>query len=143
MIRMPRLSAAIDLTDGGSIQFLASPSLDMMNALYFTALTPVLEGVEGWPVQLRTEMAPDLLAELDFLLEYPAGDPGLVGTLADNIWIYPELWDSVQSLIDAVRSMPDGIGELDLSPGIQGLIYQATFRYPDDLDRGTFEGIEY
>ncbi len=136
---MPRLTPTRVDAEIRSIQFAASPSLDLMNAMYFTSLVPQMEGVEGWPVRLRDEMAPDLLAELDFLYNYPAGDPGLMGTLGDNLFARPETWRSVDALIEYVESMPDGIGELDANPGIQGLIYQATFRYPDDFDRETYE----
>ena len=135
---MPRLSQTTTI-ETPSVQFVASPSLDMMNAMYFTGHVTQSEGVEGWPVELRRQMAPDLLAELDFMSDYPAGDPGVLGTLCDNLFIHPEAQRSVDALISYVESMPDGIGELDQAPGIQGLIYQATFRYPDDLDREAYE----
>jgi DNA-binding transcriptional ArsR family regulator len=135
---MPRLTQTIEKETPAAIEFAVSPSLDMMNAMYFTSLVPQLEGVEGWPVALRREMAPDLLAELDFLYNYPAGDPGMMGTLGDNLFIHPETWRDVRSLVAYVRSMPDGIGELDHAPGIQGLIYQTTFRYPDDVDGAVY-----
>jgi ArsR family transcriptional regulator len=112
-----------------------------MNAMYFTGHLTQSEGVEGWPVELRRVMAPDLLAELDFMFEYPAGDPGVLGILCDNLFIHPEAWRDVDALIAYVESMPDGIGELDQAPGIQGLIYQATFRYQDEADPALFEGL--
>jgi DNA-binding transcriptional ArsR family regulator len=115
----------------------------MMNAMYFTSLVPHLDGIEGWPVQLRTEMPPDLLAELDFLYNYPAGDPGLMGTLGDNLFARPDLWSNVAALVSYIRSMPDGIGDLERAPGIQGLIYQTTFRYPDEIDRAEYEAMPH
>jgi ArsR family transcriptional regulator len=139
---MPRLTPTAEIKSP-SVEFIVSPTLDMMNAMYFTSLVPQLEGVEGWPVQLCREMAPDLRAELDWLYNYPAGDPGLMGTLGDNLFAHPETWGEVSSLAAYVRSMPDGIGELDKEPGIQGLIYQTTFRYPDDVERSEYEGLSH
>lgn len=137
---MPRLSQTT-LIDAPAVQFACSPALDMMNAMIFTSLVPQLEGIDGWPQRLRGEMAPDLLAELDSLYNYPAGDPGIMGTLGDNLFTHPELWGAVESLISFVRAMADGTGDSEASPGIQGLIYQATFRYPDDLERAAYEAL--
>jgi DNA-binding transcriptional ArsR family regulator len=139
---MPRLTQTAEI-EKPTVEFVVSPSLDMMNAMYFTSLVPEQEGVEGWPVALRREMAPELLAELDFLYNYPAGDPGIMGTLGDNLFIHPEAWRNVDALVAYIRSMPDGIGELDRAPGIQGLIYQTTFRYPDDIDQSQYEGLPH
>jgi DNA-binding transcriptional ArsR family regulator len=139
---MPRLTQTVEI-ESPKVEFVVSPSLDMMNAMYFTSLVPQLEGVEGWPVELRREMAPDLLAELDFLYNYPAGDPGLMGTLGENLFVHPETWRDVKALVGYVRSMPDGIGDIDRAPGVQGLIYQTTFRYPDDIDHSEYEGMPH
>jgi len=135
---MPRLSQTATI-EAPAIQFVASPTLDMMNAMYFTGYVTQSEGVEGWPVALRREMAPDLLGELDFMLDYPAGDPGLLGTLCDDLFVHPKAWRDVDALASYVERMPDGVGEIDRAPGIQGLIYEAMFRYPDDLDRAEYE----
>jgi DNA-binding transcriptional ArsR family regulator len=115
----------------------------MLNAMYFTSLVIQNEGVEGWPVEVRKEMAPDHLAELDFLFTYPAGDPGIMGTLSDDLWVQPEARRDVDSLIAYVQSMPDGIGEIDVAPGIQGLIYETVFRYPDDVDRAYYASLPH
>jgi len=131
---MPRLAPAVEELKTPSVEFVTSVPQDMMNAMYFTSLVIQNEGVEGWPVQLRKEMAAELLAELDFLYGYPAGDPGIMGTLGDNLFTHPEAWRDLESLVRYVEGMPDGIGELDGAPGIQGLIYQTTFRYPDEVD---------
>jgi len=112
--------------------------LDMMNALYFTGHVTISEGVEGWPVDLRREMAPELLAELDFAFDYPAGDPGVLGTLCDNLFVHPEAWRDLDALVSYVKDMPDGIGEPEKSPGIQGLVYQAMFRYQDEVDGSVY-----
>jgi DNA-binding transcriptional ArsR family regulator len=138
---MPRLSQATPAQQ--AIEFVVSVTLDLMNAMYFTSLVPQTEGVDGWPLRLREEMAPDLLAELDFLYNYPAGDPGLMGTLGDNLFVHPETWGDVERLISYVQGMPDGIGDLDQAPGIQGVIYQTTFRYLDDVDRAEYEGMPH
>jgi DNA-binding transcriptional ArsR family regulator len=134
---MPRLQTTTVETP--AIQFVSSPALDMMNAMYFTGHVTVSDGVEGWPLELRREMAADLLAELDFMFDYPAGDPGVLGILCDNLFIHPEAWRDVEALFAYIENMPEGIGELDQAPGIQGLIYQATFRYPEDVDRSFYE----
>src|SRR3990170_2889890 len=107
---MPRLTQPTTTT-APRLEFVASVSLDLMNAMYFTSLIPQIEGVEGWPQQLRAEMAPDLLAELDFLYNYPAGDPAIIGTLGDNLFAHPETWAGVDSLIRYIRAMSAGIGD--------------------------------
>ena len=129
---MPRLSPVT--IHSPAVQFVASPVLDMMNAMYFTSLVPQMEGVSGWPEQLRREMSPELLAELDALYNYPAGDPGIMGIFGDNLFAHPALWGDVESLVSYVRSMPLGIGNPPGSPGVQGLIHETTFRYPEDVD---------
>jgi DNA-binding transcriptional ArsR family regulator len=116
------------------VQFVFSVPLDLMNAMYFTSLVPDMAGAEGWPVRVREQMAPDLLAELDFLYNYPAGDPAIVGTLQDFLFAHPAVWDDVASLVEFVRNTPVGLGEPKVHPGIQGLIYEATFRYLDQAD---------
>src|SRR3990172_5738905 len=111
---MPRLTAATETAT--KIQFLLSAPMDLMNSMYFTALAGDIEGIDGWPEHVRREMAPDLLAELDFLYNYPAGDPGIVGTLTDNLFTHPELWPDIASLAPYVRGLPAG------EAGIQGII---------------------
>jgi DNA-binding transcriptional ArsR family regulator len=140
---MPKLSQRPAPAATPSIEFVVSVPLDLMNAMYFTSLVEQIEGVDGWPLRLREEMAPDLLEELDFLYNYPAGDPGLMGTLGDNLFANPQTWRDVGALLAHVQGMTNGIGDLDRAPGIQGLIYQATFRYPDDLDRAEYEGMPH
>jgi len=137
---MPRLSQT-PTVEAPAITFVAAVPLDLMNAMYFTSLVPQIEGIDGWPERLRREMAPELLAELDFLYNYPAGDPGLMGTLGDNLITHPEVWGDVERLLTYVRGLPDGHGDPDAEPGIQGLIYQTTFRYPDELDRAQYDGL--
>ena len=134
---MPRVTQ-LSKTEAPVIQFVASPMLDMMNAMYFTGHVAVSEGVEGWPVELRRQMTPDLLAQLDFAFDYPAGDPGALGTLCDNLFVHTEAWPDLNALISFVNDMPDGIGDLEKSPGIQGLVYQAMFRYQDEVDGSVY-----
>ena len=112
------------------MQFVASPSLDMMNAMYFTGHLTQSEGVEGWPAELRRQMAPDLLAELDFMFEYPAGDPGVMGILATISSSIPRLWRDVDALIAYVESMPHGIGELDRGTRHSGADLPGDFPLP-------------
>ena len=139
---MPRLTQTTT-TEAPAVQFVASPMLDMMNAMYFTGHLTVSEGVEGWPVELRREMTPDLLGELDFAFNYPAGDPGVLGTLCDNLFVHPEAWRDSDALVSYVESMPEGIGELERAPGVQGLVYQAMFRYQDEVDGSVYAGMPH
>jgi DNA-binding transcriptional ArsR family regulator len=124
------------------IDFVASVPLDLMNAMYFTSLIPDTEGVDGWPEQVRGRMQPDLLSELDALYNYPAGDPGLMGILGENLFARPELWGDIASLLTYVRDMPLGIGDtMGSHAGVQGLIYQTTFRYLEEPDRQPYAGL--
>lgn len=138
---MPRLAQVQAPTT--KIEFVVSVPLDLLNCMYFTSLVPQIEGVEGWPVQLRREMAPDLLQELDYLYNYPAGDPGLMGMLGDMLIAHPEAWASVDALVDYVRSMPDGIGDYERAPGIQGLIHQTTFRFVDATESEPYADLSH
>ncbi|TMF13117.1 MAG: winged helix-turn-helix transcriptional regulator [Chloroflexi bacterium] len=139
---MPRLTQPSTI-ESSAVQFVASPMLDMMNAMYFTGHVTVSEGVEGWPLALRREMAKDLLIELDFAFNYPAGDPGILGTFCDNLFVHPEAWRDLDSLVPYLNGMPDGIGDLEKSPGIQGLVYQAMFRYQDEVDGTVYARMPY
>jgi len=118
---MPRLTAttAPAQTD---VEFAFSPALDMLNAMYFTRLVIDAEGVEGWPVALRKEMAPDLLAELDYLYWFPNG-AGLMGQLSDMLFSHPRVWGSVDDLVAFIQEVPAGIGPSQQDAGIQGLAY--------------------
>ena len=137
---MPRLSQA-SAPVASKVTFVASPVLDMLNLMYFTSLVPQIEGIEGWPLQLRELMAPDLLKEMDFLYNYPAGDPGVMGVLGDNLFVHPEAWRDIDSLLDHVRALPDGDGASGGSAGIQGIIYQTVFRYLDGPELEPYEGL--
>jgi DNA-binding transcriptional ArsR family regulator len=92
-----------------------------MNAMYFTHLAPDAEGVEGWPKQVRNEMDPQLLQELDFLYSFPLGQPGVIGTMGDRLFAYPETWRDIDSLVRFVRELPTGVGEWPGRLGVQGL----------------------
>jgi ArsR family transcriptional regulator len=78
--------------------------------------------MEGWPVDLREKMSPDLLAELDYLFWYPNG-AGIMGQLTDMLFVHPEAWGSVDRLIAFIRELPAGIGSSEQDAGIQGLAY--------------------
>jgi DNA-binding transcriptional ArsR family regulator len=114
---MPRLSFPEKVKT--KVEFVLSEPLDLMNAMYFTSLAGTSEGIEGWPAETRSRMAPDLLEELDFLYSFPHGDPGLMGFLGDYLWVLPETWKDVDSLIERLRELPPGMGESEEKPGIQ------------------------
>jgi DNA-binding transcriptional ArsR family regulator len=120
---MPRLTAIEAAPAVPKVEFMFSPSLDMLNAMYFTRLVIDSEGVEGWPVELRRTMSPDLLAELDFLYTFPNGEPGLMGQFGDVMFGHPEVWDSIPALIDYVRNLPLGVGESEAASGVQGFAF--------------------
>jgi DNA-binding transcriptional ArsR family regulator len=122
---MPRLTVSQPKT-GPEIEFIVSVPIDMLNAMYFTHLVEASEGVEGFPLQVRREMAPDLLAELDFLYSYPKGQPGVMGWFGDTLWAHPETWESVDAVIKYLREMPLGVGPSISESGIQGLAFYAT-----------------
>jgi len=115
---MPRFHGAT--TTATHVEFVASVPLDMVNAMYFTYLAERSEGIEGWPAQLRRDMRPELLAELDFLFSFP-GDPGVMGAVNDSLFAHRETWTDLEALLRYVREMPAGMGELPHRPGIQGL----------------------
>jgi DNA-binding transcriptional ArsR family regulator len=119
---MPRL-APTELPTRTSVEFVFSPTLDMMNAMYFTRLVIDSDGMEGWPVELRSQMAPDLLAELDFLFSFPNGQPGLLGQLTDLLFSHPRTWDGIPSLVRFIRELPAGVGASGQETGIQGLAF--------------------
>jgi len=115
---MPRFHGAT--TTATRVEFVASVPLDLVNAMYFTYLAERSEGIEGWPAQLRREMRPELLAELDFMFSFP-GDPGVMGGVNDSLFAHRETWADLEALLRYVREMPAGAGELPHRPGIQGL----------------------
>lgn len=115
---MPRFHGAIATST--KVEFVVSVPLDLVNAMYFTSLAGRSEGIEGWPAQLRGNMRPDLLAELDFLFSFPS-DPGVMGAVNDSLFAHRETWTDIEALLRYVREMPAGVGELPHRPGIQGL----------------------
>ena len=115
---MPRFHGAP--TTSTRIEFVASEPLDLVNAMYFTYLADSHEGVEGWPAQVRRDMRPKLLAELDFLFGFPS-DAGIMGAVNDSLFAHRETWTGLDALLRYVREMPAGVGELPHRPGIQGL----------------------
>ena len=137
---MPRISQTTTI-EVPAVQFTVSPTLDMLNAMYFTSLVPQMEGIDGWPAELRRDMAPALLAELDALYDYPAGDPGIMGIFGDDLFGRPDLWSDVDRVIEYIRSMPLGDEGTEAAPGVQRLIYQTTFRYPEDVEPGAYDGL--
>jgi len=115
---MPRFHGAS--TTSIRVEFVASVPLDLVNAMYFTHLAGQAEGIEDWPAQVRRDMRPDLLKELDFLFTYP-GDPGIMGAVNDSLFAHREAWADLEALLRYVRELPAGVGELPHRPGIQGL----------------------
>jgi ArsR family transcriptional regulator len=97
-----------------------------MNSMYFTHLAKDHEGLEGWCTETRQNMAPDLLAEFDFLYDFPFGEPGLLGTLGDSLWAQPQTWASVDALLDYVRNLEPGIGTPEQGLGVEGLAFNIT-----------------
>jgi ArsR family transcriptional regulator len=114
-----------------ALQWVASPTLDLLNALSFTFLARDHEGVGAWPVETRRVMDPALLADLDRLHTYPRGDPGIMGALLDVVYAHPETWSGVEALLAFVRDLPaDGTARIG-DAGIKGLAAYA-LRWPCD-----------
>ena len=112
--------------------FVASPSLDFFNAMYFTSLAAQLEAVGEWPTQTRERMDPALRQELDFLFSYPRQEPGIMGALNDILFVHPETWGGVDDLLRFVRELrAEGDGGPE-QPSIQSLAIYA-LRWPGHL----------
>jgi len=118
---MPRLSQPTAAQQ--TIEFVISVPLDLMNAMYFTHLAGELDEIDGWPAQVRSEMEPDLLAELDFLYSFPKGQPGAMGALGDSLFAHRKAWRDTASLLSYVRALPAGVGEQEGDRGIQGFAF--------------------
>ena len=126
---MPKL---LQTRGGAKVEFVVSESLDLLNAMYFTRLVEDADGIEGWPAQVRREMDPVLLAELDFAFTFPRGQPGVLGTLVETLFTHREAWPGINELLRFVEKMPPGVGEPPLEPGIQGLaLYGICSPFPD------------
>ncbi|HEX5480132.1 MAG TPA: helix-turn-helix domain-containing protein [Dehalococcoidia bacterium] len=111
------------------IEFSTSPVLDLVNAMYFTALAETQEGVDEWPKRTRAGMDRALRAELDLLFTFPRSEPGIMGALNDTLFFHREAWSDVDALLDFVRTLPaDGTPD-PREPGIQGLALYA-LRWP-------------
>jgi DNA-binding transcriptional ArsR family regulator len=123
---MPRLAGIVAAPQTTAIDFFVSVPLDLMNSMYFTHLAKDHEGLEGWATETRKNMAPELLAEFDFLYDFPFGEPGLLGTLGDMLWNQPQTWASIDALLDYVRNLPAGIGTPESGLGIEGLAFNVT-----------------
>jgi DNA-binding transcriptional ArsR family regulator len=111
------------------VEFSTSVVLDLVNAMYFTALVESQEGIDEWPKQARTRMDPALRAELDLLFTCPRSEPGIMGALNDTLFFHRDAWGDIDALLNFVRSLP-GKGTADpREPGIQGLVLYA-LRWP-------------
>jgi DNA-binding transcriptional ArsR family regulator len=86
-------------------------------------------------------MAPDLRDELNFLITFPKGDPGVLGMLIDTLWAHREAWTDVDALIRFVRDMPLGIGDGGHT-GIQGLAFYVACSVFADGGRVTDIGLD-
>jgi DNA-binding transcriptional ArsR family regulator len=122
---MPRLTSIKEPANetDQKVKFVLSVPLDLMNTMYFTHLVVASEGVEGFPVEVRKRMAPDLLAELDYLFDAPVEQPGIAGTLADHLWDHPETWGSVDDLLHYVRNLPLEVRDEAGNIGVRGLFF--------------------
>lgn len=105
------------------MEFVVSVPLDLMNAMYFTSLVEQVEGIDGWPAQVRKEADPELLAELDFLFTYPKGQPGVMGALTDRLLADPDALPNLEALTRFVGELPLEMGESADDLSIQGLAF--------------------
>ncbi len=122
---------AITLTPARTtgIEFTVSPSLDLLNAMYFTSISEELEGAAEWPRKTRARMDAGLRAELDLLFSYPRGEPGIMGALNDTVFFHRDAWGDVEALLKFVRELPaEGTAD-PRAPGVQGMALYA-LRWP-------------
>jgi DNA-binding transcriptional ArsR family regulator len=122
------------------IEFVTSVSLDLLNALYFTALADGHEGLDDWPRDTRARMDAGLRAELDLLFSFPHGEPGVMGALNDLVFLHREAWGGVDDLLRFVRDLPAAGSGDPAQPGIQGLALYA-LRWPCDAPFDTPAGV--
>jgi ArsR family transcriptional regulator, arsenate/arsenite/antimonite-responsive transcriptional repressor len=114
-----------------TVDFVASPALDLLNCMYFTYLAGQIDGVEEWPIRTRAAMDPALREELDLFYSYPRREPGIMGALNDVLFFHRSAWGSADELLRFVRELPaEGTPEPQ-QPGIQGLALYA-LRWPGD-----------
>jgi DNA-binding transcriptional ArsR family regulator len=118
---MPR-TREVSTASALKVEFVASVPLDLVNAMYFTSLAGQAEGIDDWPAQVRRNMRPDLLQELDFLFAYPIGEPGVMCALNDLLFAHPEAWTDLEALLRFVREVPLGVGEAPRQLEIEGLV---------------------
>lgn len=111
------------------VEFSTSVVLDLVNAMYFTALVESQEGIDEWPKQTRARMDPALRAELDLLFTCPRSEPGIMGALNDMLFFHREAWRDVDALLNFVRALPVEGTPDPRQPGIQGLVVYA-LRWP-------------
>ncbi len=71
--------------------------------------------------EIREQIDPELLEELDSLFGFPLGEPGVIGALIDRLFAYPETWKDVGALVTFVRRWPLGVGEWPQHLGVRGL----------------------
>jgi DNA-binding transcriptional ArsR family regulator len=108
-----------------TVEFVQSVPLDLMNAMYFTAVGEEMEGLDAWPLEARRRMAPDLRAELDFLFTYPEHQAGLLGALNDAIFLHAPDLAGVEGLLAFVRDMPARAADAPGGASIDGLVVYA------------------
>ena len=93
-------------TPAQTIEFVASVPLDLLNAMYFTALASNMEALDEFPMQTRARMDPLLRQDLDLLFTYPARQAGIMGALNDILFARPAVVDNVDGLLRYVRELP-------------------------------------
>src|SRR5438067_9966306 len=112
-----------------TVDFVASPALDLLNCLYFTYLAGQIDGVDDWPVRTRAAMQPALRDELDLLYSYPRREPGIMGALNDVLFFHRDAWRDIETLLRFARELPAEGTPDPHRPGIQGLALYA-LRWP-------------
>lgn len=134
---MPSIIETAPTTDV-QVEFVASPALDLLNAMYFTHLAQDMEGLDEWPRRTRAAMAPELRDELDFLFTYPEHQAGLLGALNDALFLYAPHVATIDDVLAYVRSLP-ARAEGARGASIEGLVIDALhscYANPVDLPAG-------
>lgn len=108
------------------VEFVASPALDILNAMYFTHLAHEMEGLDEWPRRTRAAMAPALRDDLDYLFTYPGHQCGIMGALNDATLVMPGRPNTVADLLRFLRDLPATVdGEREPGHSVQGFALYA------------------
>jgi DNA-binding transcriptional ArsR family regulator len=65
-----------------------------------------------------------------------------MGIFGDLLWSRPDVWGSIETMLDHLRNLPLGIGESQAEPGIQGIVWHAAINAYKDLSEHRTPGAD-